>query len=623
MTKAYSYIRMSTDQQLKGDSLRRQKELSERFAADHGLELDTTFNLHDIGVSAFKGLNVERGQLGKFIQAAAEGLIEKGSYLLIESFDRMSRMTPGTALRLFLEILDYDIVVATMTDGQVYKKDAVDTYALMASIISMSRAHEESVVKRDRLSRSWENKRRRAGSQVMTRQTVAWVEVRPDRSGFDLVADRAEVVRRVFQDAANGIGSDRIARMLNQEGVPAFKKPESGWHKSYITKILTNRAVLGEFQPHVIRGGKRVPEGAVVPGYYPSVIDDDLFYRAQAGRRQRRTGAAGRKGEKLSNLFSGLARCGVCGDAMHYFDKGKKGRPHLFCGRARRGAGCPVRIGWSYEALEISVLSYLQEIDLPAIVASTPHRAEREAVTVEVQQLQGRLVEAETKRARILGLLIGDEPTDFLKDELRRWDDQVADLQKRLVSQRERLAVIEAEQAAFSASSDAIASAVQRLQDHASGDAYRLRSAVGSRLRDVLSEIRVFPGGRPVPDLVVQELTRLFPDRSSDELAPYVTTLSKDRRMFQLEFKNGSVRVVTPHRDDPRLLKGIGGTHEPLVTDSLVRTFLTVHHGRPDPSPDELIAAMAQLRDSPQRLEQAEGYVALARQRRTRQPPAL
>ncbi len=52
---AYSYIRMSTDIQLKGDSLRRQEELSVKYAEEHDLELDKDFKLRDIGVSAFHG----------------------------------------------------------------------------------------------------------------------------------------------------------------------------------------------------------------------------------------------------------------------------------------------------------------------------------------------------------------------------------------------------------------------------------------------------------------------------------------------------------------------------------------------------------------------------------------
>src|SRR4051812_34660586 len=47
--KAYSYIRMSTEGQLQGDSLRRQTDRSRLYALEHGLELDeaTTFRLRE------------------------------------------------------------------------------------------------------------------------------------------------------------------------------------------------------------------------------------------------------------------------------------------------------------------------------------------------------------------------------------------------------------------------------------------------------------------------------------------------------------------------------------------------------------------------------------------------
>jgi DNA invertase Pin-like site-specific DNA recombinase len=48
--RAYSYIRMSTDAQIKGDSLRRQLELSELYAQEHGLQLVDT-DLRDTGRS--------------------------------------------------------------------------------------------------------------------------------------------------------------------------------------------------------------------------------------------------------------------------------------------------------------------------------------------------------------------------------------------------------------------------------------------------------------------------------------------------------------------------------------------------------------------------------------------
>ena len=57
--RAYSYIRMSTEQQLKGDSLRRQLEMSRAYAERYNLLLDDT--LRDLGVSAWKGVNKKKG----------------------------------------------------------------------------------------------------------------------------------------------------------------------------------------------------------------------------------------------------------------------------------------------------------------------------------------------------------------------------------------------------------------------------------------------------------------------------------------------------------------------------------------------------------------------------------
>ena len=68
MPKAYSYIRMSTDAQLAGDSLRRQTDRTRQFVKKHDLTLDDTFKLSDIGYSAFDGSNIQKGALGRFLE---------------------------------------------------------------------------------------------------------------------------------------------------------------------------------------------------------------------------------------------------------------------------------------------------------------------------------------------------------------------------------------------------------------------------------------------------------------------------------------------------------------------------------------------------------------------------
>ncbi|MFJ3056945.1 recombinase family protein [Herbaspirillum sp. NPDC087042] len=103
--KAYSYIRMSTEIQQKGHSEQRQRELSENYAKLHGLELVDQSVYKDIGVSAFRSTNLESGALGQFVTALKSGKIARGSVLLVESLDRLSRDSSHIALRLFLVLI--------------------------------------------------------------------------------------------------------------------------------------------------------------------------------------------------------------------------------------------------------------------------------------------------------------------------------------------------------------------------------------------------------------------------------------------------------------------------------------------------------------------------------------
>jgi hypothetical protein len=56
--KAYSYVRFSTPDQAKDDSLRRQMRLTVEYAERHGLELDTDLTFQNLGLSAYHGANV-------------------------------------------------------------------------------------------------------------------------------------------------------------------------------------------------------------------------------------------------------------------------------------------------------------------------------------------------------------------------------------------------------------------------------------------------------------------------------------------------------------------------------------------------------------------------------------
>lgn len=374
MTKAYSYIRFSSKDQIRGDSLRRQSAGAEKFAKDHGLELFADYK--DLGVSAFRSSHANEGGLAEFISALGQGKIEKGSYLIVESLDRLSRDRISIALTQFMDILECGIYIATLADGKVYKPSATDNYMeIIMSLTIMSRAHEESKTKGGRVGAAWANKRAKVRNEgeVYTRRCPSWLRVVDDK--YALVEDKAAVVRRVFQMALSGIGSDSIAKAFNSEGVDVFGNGQF-WHKSYIEKLLHNPSVYGVMQPCKMQwdDGKarmvRVNEGLPIEEYFPAVIDAGLFHRVKAIRSAKRP--QGRSGVTFSNLFKGLIKCGECGSPVHYLNKGKppKGRQYLQCSTSKARAGCNGKL-LRYDAVENALLGLFTQLNYLELVPDT------------------------------------------------------------------------------------------------------------------------------------------------------------------------------------------------------------------------------------------------------------
>ena len=371
-TRAYSYRRFSSAAQSDGDSLRRQTALAEQFSEKHGLVLDTDLSFEDLGVSAYKGRNRKDGALSDFMHAVDEGRVPKGSYLLVENLDRLSRQKIHSAFSLFIEILGQGIKIATLIDDHIYSNEELNLNDLMMSLMSLHRANEESEVKSKRLKAVWAAKRSTASHIKMTSSCPHWLRLKDDRSGFDILSDKAKAVRKVYELYLNGMGKAAIARHLNEAEVLPIGT-SNGWHHSYITKLLKNIAVIGNFQPHHTESidGKRkdVPDGQPIEGYYPPIIDRATFYRAQK-QRESHALPRGRRGEGFPNLLRGIAKCQFCGGTMHYISKGKRrgtsGRPDVYlqCSNAkRRVAGCLHTSLWNYYAVEYFVIHGISDID--------------------------------------------------------------------------------------------------------------------------------------------------------------------------------------------------------------------------------------------------------------------
>lgn len=485
--QAYSYLRISTDLQQKGHGRHRQLEASRAYAEDHGLELAEGGELEDIGVSAFRGANVREGALGRFLEAVRSGLVKPGSFLIVESLDRLSREQVLAAQSLFLSIIQSGINLVTLTDKRVYRAGTTDLGDLIVSLVIMSRAHEESQTKSLRQSAKWKNKRASATSlKPMTKWCPAWLVLAPDRSEYVQIPERAEVVRQIFIDSANGIGNYKIAHRLNQSETPTFNDSD-GWHQSYVAKILANRAVLGEFQPGVRRDNKRVPEGEPIRDYFPAIIDEQLFYRARHAKSQREYHGkgAGRKGLHFSNIFSGLATCAYCGASMKYDNKGSgpKGNRYLVCSKSTRQFGCRGK-RWRYHDFETSFLAFVSEIDLSALVDPEDSQREQKRAAQKVASLEGEIGSVSALMDKTYHLLESGAPEEFILSKLRELQTRKDELTALIAESRKEMEKIESQRQRISQSRDEIKTLLHRLQNANQPDLFELRSKIASQVDD-------------------------------------------------------------------------------------------------------------------------------------------
>ncbi len=352
MNIAFSYLRFSTPEQAAGDSRRRQLAMAERYAADHHLKLDRQLSFRDLGVSAFRGENAKEGALRAFLEAIEHGLVPRGSTLLIESLDRLSRDRIIAAQSLFLQIVQAGITIVTLTDQRSYSLESLNQNPLdlIVSLVVLMRANEESQTKSLRIRAAFEQKRTNLSERPWSSRCPGWLRLGKARGCFVVVEERAAIVQRVFREALTAVGHQTIARRLNEEAVPLFGQGNQRgklWTRSFVRHLLRYPAVIGDFTPtttEFIDGVRRVRPLTTIPDYFPAIIDSADWSTIQARRRewsQHHRNGVPKQGR--ANLLAGLAKCPYCDRGMALLTSGNRNWRYYICQRAYFGLGCSDR----------------------------------------------------------------------------------------------------------------------------------------------------------------------------------------------------------------------------------------------------------------------------------------
>jgi DNA invertase Pin-like site-specific DNA recombinase len=414
---AYSYIRFSSPEQRKGDSWRRQWEATVRFCRENNLDLEQSRQFYEEAMSGFRGKHRKVGALGVFLKLVEDGRVPVGSVLVVEALDRLGREDMQTALEIFTTLLKAGITVVTLIDRQWYSKETISENMgqMFISIGALWSAHNFSAVLSDRVGKAWAQKKRLAREErrPMTGSCPGWLRMSADRKQYEVIKERAKVVRLIFWLTLRGWGKGRISRLFNRhpDKVPVWgerKNKGRAWRYSYIQKVLHSRAVVGEFVPHAGRGEERQPSGEPIKGYYPVVIDEKTFLRVQ----NRGLGKRGPRRDLALNLFQGILRDGDYPDFAMWF------RDHCSTDRLAEWAyevsdhrrvypDAPL-FTWRYVHLERLALNYLVDLDWSSLTSGRSAELQRLRVDLETKEALAADLGRQLKRLVEMAKTVGD-----------------------------------------------------------------------------------------------------------------------------------------------------------------------------------------------------------------------
>jgi DNA invertase Pin-like site-specific DNA recombinase len=390
---AICYGRFSTQEQAKGYSLERQKTLATEYATSQGWTVEKS--IFDEGKSAFHGGNREEGAALFEFEAEARQGIHRGKVLVVENIDRLSRQGARAAAQLIWSLNEAGVDVATYQDRQLYRAENTDMMEVFRLIIIAQQAHEESKNKSNRTKATWAKRIKaiESGKAIPIPHYPKWIDFVDGQ--YVLNEHRVRVLNEVFDLYISGKGISSIAVHLNKRSEPVWTEVGNhvgnGWFYSYIWRLLTNRAVLGEY---LTADGKLLSAS-----FYPQAISSEKWNRAQAALNLRKSNVKVER-SRNRNLLKGMVFCGCCGGGVRY-EHGTKStkhytrkdgsvhvypvrrNPYLRCDRARREHNCDNDINLLYHTVEATILEGM----LPLLI-------DRETASAKSVELQGQVAEA-------------------------------------------------------------------------------------------------------------------------------------------------------------------------------------------------------------------------------------
>jgi Recombinase zinc beta ribbon domain/Recombinase len=196
------------------------------------------------------------------------------------------------------------------------------------------------------------------------------------------------------------------------------KRKGERWHSRYVQKLLTNEAVIGTFMPHKAikgtTGRKREPQQPI-EGYFPAVVDRDVFTRVSTHARAR--AARGRHADtEPKSVFAGLVRCARCGGSVVRVAKGDYA--YLVCSKAHARAGCEY-LAARYDYAEDALVRNAKRL-----VDEAPRGRDTAEIEAEIQHTEGLVWVLEDQAEELAGIT-ATEKSEVARRRLREREQEL------------------------------------------------------------------------------------------------------------------------------------------------------------------------------------------------------
>jgi hypothetical protein len=427
MKTAYSYRRWSTASQTDKDSNIRQSNSANLWMKEHGTALGYVLSKEiftDAAKSSYKGKNIAvdeygraKGDLARFIQCVEDGKISNDSILLIDSYDRFSRLPTSKSLSLFMQVINSGIglVFTGSYNKKIINTELIDRedgilYEIIGEIRRSFRESEEKGRKvreaKQTLFSDIKNGLIRCNNLP---KYFTFVPDSPKSSYGKYIHNKhTETVAKIVKLFLAGKSLYSIAETLNELNTPTVKYAGK-WNATTIRNILQNELLKGEYKGNA--------------NYVPPIIDSVEYDKIQNILKQNQFNR-GRKSEFI-NIFRGVCQC-TCGAAAtimtSYVSPTTKKRyetpyRYLRCSKFGKHSGCAnkgsIRL---YDMEKEFFLNFL--FNTPQQLLNNNDNAELRALKESIVTRQAKLNKLTTQIKTLLALQDGLEDLEELKTQL-------------------------------------------------------------------------------------------------------------------------------------------------------------------------------------------------------------